>query len=187
MFIARHGQALMFCVDRSTSKAPPHARGQQNNRQETTLQTISHASEALMFRSEALRTRYINAQRRTWPEPPQTSASRLALLNASLKASSSPQEKPHASPVDRRVSLMDSLIAQIEMALLTNGMSLARNQPRSESIQENLNRPGRNNIQTCLDGSGLTGAGTCISHPGAAIAERMEIHVPAQGKAAERS
>jgi len=27
MFIARHGQALMFCVDRSTSKAPPHARG----------------------------------------------------------------------------------------------------------------------------------------------------------------
>jgi len=126
MFIARHGQALMFCVDRSTSKAQSHARGQQNNRQETTLQTISHASEALMFRSEALRTRYINAQRRTWPEPPQTSASRLALLNASLKASSSPQEKPHASPVDRRVSLMDSLLVQIEMAARTNGMSLAK-------------------------------------------------------------
>jgi hypothetical protein len=28
------------------------------------------------------------------------------------------QEKPHASMVDRRVSLMDSLIAQVEMALL---------------------------------------------------------------------
>jgi len=64
----------------------------QNNRQEATLQTISHASEALMFRSEALRTRYINAQRRTWPEQPQTSDSRWALLNASLKASCSPQK-----------------------------------------------------------------------------------------------
>jgi len=28
MFIVRHGQALMFCVDRSTSKAQSHARGQ---------------------------------------------------------------------------------------------------------------------------------------------------------------
>jgi len=65
---------------------------QQNNRQEVTLQTIHHASAALMFRSEALRTRYINAQRRTWPEPPQTSDSRWALLNASLKARLSMQE-----------------------------------------------------------------------------------------------
>jgi len=80
---------------------------------------------------------------------------------------------------------MDSLIVEIEMASRTNGMSLARKQPKPDSICENLNRPGRNNIQTCLVGSGLTGAGTCISHPGAAIAERMEIHVPAQGKSAE--
>ena len=46
------------------------------------------------------------------------------LLTASLKASRSLQEKPHASTVDRRVALMDSLIAQVEMALLTNGMRL---------------------------------------------------------------
>ena len=166
MFIARHGQALMFCVDRSTSKAQSHARGQQNNRQETRLQTISHASEALMFRSEALRTRYIIRSDGPWPidvhgsrlgshigkalpEQPQTSASRWALLSDPIKASCSPQEKPHASPVDRRVALMDSLIVQIEMAARTNGMSLAGNQPKPDSIQENLNRPGRNNIQTC--------------------------------------
>ena len=48
------------------------------------------------------------------------------LLNASLKASCSPQEKPHASTVDRRVSLMDSLIVEIEMVARTNGMGLAR-------------------------------------------------------------
>jgi hypothetical protein len=89
--------------------------------------------------------------------------------------------------LDRRVALVDSLIAQVEMALLTVVMSLASYQPKPDSIRENLNRPGRNNIQTCLVGSGLTGAGTCISHPGAAIAERMEIHVPAQGKEAGRS
>jgi len=58
------------------------------------------------------------------------------LLNASLKASCSPQEKPHASPVDRRVSLMDSLKASREMAARPNGMDLARNQPRLESIRE---------------------------------------------------
>jgi len=61
----------------------------------------------------------------TWQEPPQTSDSRWAVLNASLKADCSPQEKPHASPVNRRVSLMDSLLVQIEMAARTNGMSLA--------------------------------------------------------------
>ena len=52
--------------------------------------------------------------------------SRWALLNASLKARCSMQEKPHASTVDRQVLLKDSLIAQFEMALLTVGMSLAR-------------------------------------------------------------
>ena len=52
--------------------------------------------------------------------------SRLDLLSAPLKASSSPQEKPHASTVDRRVSFMDSLIVEIEMAARTNGMDLAK-------------------------------------------------------------
>lgn len=79
-----------------------------------------------MFRSEALRTRYIIRSEEPWPEPPQTSGSRCDLLNASLKARRSPQEKPHASSVDRRVSLVDSLIVQVEMALLTVGMSLAK-------------------------------------------------------------
>ena len=84
-----------------------------------------------------------------WPERPQTSASRWALLTATLKADCSPQEKPHASPVDRRVSLIDSLLVQIEMALLTNGMSLAIKpaKARFDSIRENLNRPARINIQ----------------------------------------
>ena len=54
------------------------------------------------------------------------SGSRWDLLNASLKASGSPQEKPHASTVDRRVALMDSLIVRVEMALLTVGMSRAK-------------------------------------------------------------
>ena len=96
-----------------------------------------------MFRSEALRTRYIIPSEEPWPvdvhgsprgshigkalpEQPQTSGSRWDLLTAPLKASCSMQEKPYASMVDRRVSLMDSLIAQVEMALLTVGMSLAR-------------------------------------------------------------
>ncbi len=96
-----------------------------------------------MVRSEALRTRYIIRSEEPWPidvhgsqfgshngkalpEPPQTNGSRCDLLNASLKARSSLQEKPHASAVDRRVSLMDSLIARVEMALLTIGMSLAK-------------------------------------------------------------
>ena len=52
--------------------------------------------------------------------------SRWDLLNASLKASCSPQKKPHASTVARRVSLIDSLKAGREMAVLTNGISLAR-------------------------------------------------------------
>ncbi len=79
-----------------------------------------------MFRSEALRTRYIIRSEEPWPEPPQTSGSRCDLLNASLKARYSMQEKPHASAVDRRVAFVDSLIAQVEMALLTVVMSLAR-------------------------------------------------------------
>lgn len=96
-----------------------------------------------MFRSEALRTRYIIRSEEPWPadvhgspprshsgkalqEPPQTSASRWDLLSASLKAGSSLQEEPHASTVEGRVALMDSLIAQFEMALLTVGMGLAK-------------------------------------------------------------
>jgi len=47
------------------------------------------------------------------------------LLTASLTASCSPQEKPHTSPVDRRVPLIDLFLVKIEMAAPTNGMSLA--------------------------------------------------------------
>ena len=61
MLSARHGQALMFCGFAAHQKRRPMQEAQANHWQEVTLQTISHASEALMFRSEALRTRYINA------------------------------------------------------------------------------------------------------------------------------
>ena len=52
--------------------------------------------------------------------------SRWALLSDPLKAHCSMQEKPHASTVDRRVLLKDSLKAGREMAARTNGMGLAR-------------------------------------------------------------
>ena len=78
-----------------------------------------------------------------WPEQPQTSGSRWDLLNASLKARFSMQEKPHASPVDRRVSLMDSLIVRVEMALLTNGMRLARIETVGGNQLDGCGRPNR--------------------------------------------
>ena len=79
-----------------------------------------------MFRSEALRTRYIIRSEEPCQRHRNPGGSRWALLNASLKASCSPQEKPHASTVDRQVLLKDSLKAGREMAARTNGMSRAR-------------------------------------------------------------
>ena len=101
-----------------------------------------------MFRSEALRTRYIIRSEEPWPGDvhgsrhgshigkalARAAANQAAadgdLLNASLKAGYSPQEKPHASTVDRRVSLTDSLKAGREMAARTNGMGLAKSETK---------------------------------------------------------
>ena len=100
----------------------------QNNRQEVTLQTISHASEALMFRSEALRTRYINAQRGNLARAAANQRQPMGRAKCLTQSQLFTSKKPYARPVDRRASLMDSLIAQIEMAARTNGMSLAKSE-----------------------------------------------------------
>ena len=68
-------------------------------------------------------------QRRTFGQSHRKpGGSRWALLNASLKASCSPQEKPHVSTVDRRVLFMDSLKVGREMVARTSGISLARSE-----------------------------------------------------------
>ena len=96
-----------------------------------------------MFRSEALRTRYIIRSEEPWPvdvhgsrhgsqcgkalpERPQIMRQPIGLAKWLTQSPLLDARKPHASTVDRRDLLMDSLEAGREMAARTNGMGLAR-------------------------------------------------------------